>query len=265
MSHLTTSIHAQAGLQRKLVLFASQLEGYLRHFPNCHKYTLTQSMLLIFNGIAHHFGSGIKPFFPKCASQFLVADPQLCSPILGSQSNAINLNQDGAPLISELLRAQGPAHVLRAVRPIVVNSLKRVSAAGRFSDIASKSGKRLCPRIAQNNAAPSIVFEKWAAGVLASLFHRDPAVVHGVSSQSPINKDAFGSCAGRLGPKAAARPRAAMSQARWRDGFLVAAIAKANPKNPAIGRSFAHARDQKTAKPLTGQVNRFFVHKVKNS
>ena len=44
MSHLTTSIHAQAGLQRKLVLFASQLEGYLRHFPNCHKYTLTQSI-----------------------------------------------------------------------------------------------------------------------------------------------------------------------------------------------------------------------------
>lgn len=29
MAHLTTSIHAQAGLQRKLVLFGAQLEGYL--------------------------------------------------------------------------------------------------------------------------------------------------------------------------------------------------------------------------------------------
>lgn len=40
----TTSIHAEAGLHRKLVLFAVQLEGYLAHFPNCHKYTLTQSI-----------------------------------------------------------------------------------------------------------------------------------------------------------------------------------------------------------------------------
>ena len=27
-------------MHRKLVLFAAQLEGYLAHFPNCHKYTL---------------------------------------------------------------------------------------------------------------------------------------------------------------------------------------------------------------------------------
>jgi len=38
-----TSIHAEASLHRKLVLFAVQLEGYLAHFPNCHKYTLTLS------------------------------------------------------------------------------------------------------------------------------------------------------------------------------------------------------------------------------
>ena len=31
-------------MHRKLVLFAVQLEGYLCHFPNCHKYTLTQSI-----------------------------------------------------------------------------------------------------------------------------------------------------------------------------------------------------------------------------
>lgn len=37
-------IHAEATLHRKLVLFAVQLEGYLRHFPNCHKYTLTQQI-----------------------------------------------------------------------------------------------------------------------------------------------------------------------------------------------------------------------------
>lgn len=44
MSQPTQHIHAQAGLHRKLVLFAVQLEGYLQHFPNCHKYTLTQAI-----------------------------------------------------------------------------------------------------------------------------------------------------------------------------------------------------------------------------
>lgn len=38
------SLHAEASLHRKLVLFAVQLEGYLAHFPNCHKYTLTQAL-----------------------------------------------------------------------------------------------------------------------------------------------------------------------------------------------------------------------------
>lgn len=41
---LKTSVHAEASLHRKLVLFAAQLEGYLAHFPNCHKYTLTQGI-----------------------------------------------------------------------------------------------------------------------------------------------------------------------------------------------------------------------------
>lgn len=31
-------------MNRKLVLFAQQLEGYLPHFPSCHKYTLTQGI-----------------------------------------------------------------------------------------------------------------------------------------------------------------------------------------------------------------------------
>jgi hypothetical protein len=39
-----TSIHAEANLHRKLILFAVQMEGYLAHFPNCHKYTLTQGI-----------------------------------------------------------------------------------------------------------------------------------------------------------------------------------------------------------------------------
>jgi len=44
MTQKTQSIHAEAGLHRKLVLFAVQLEIYLAHFPNCHKYTLTQGI-----------------------------------------------------------------------------------------------------------------------------------------------------------------------------------------------------------------------------
>ena len=42
------SVHAEASLHRKLVLFAVQLEGYLAHFPNCHKYSLTQAIRVAF-------------------------------------------------------------------------------------------------------------------------------------------------------------------------------------------------------------------------
>ena len=44
----TTSIHAEAGLHRKLVLLAQQLELYLAHFPNCHKHALSQQIRLAF-------------------------------------------------------------------------------------------------------------------------------------------------------------------------------------------------------------------------
>ena len=42
------SIHAEASMHRKLVLFAVQLEGYLAHFPHCHKYALTNSIRLAY-------------------------------------------------------------------------------------------------------------------------------------------------------------------------------------------------------------------------
>lgn len=44
MSHHTRSIHAQAGLHRKLVLFGAQLELYLAHFPSHHKYVMAQQL-----------------------------------------------------------------------------------------------------------------------------------------------------------------------------------------------------------------------------
>jgi hypothetical protein len=44
MSHPTRSIHAQAGLHRKLVLFGAQLELYLAHFPSHHKYVMAQQL-----------------------------------------------------------------------------------------------------------------------------------------------------------------------------------------------------------------------------
>lgn len=44
MAQKAQSIHAEAGLHRKLVLFGVQLEGYLLHFPHCHKYTITQAI-----------------------------------------------------------------------------------------------------------------------------------------------------------------------------------------------------------------------------
>lgn len=60
-----TSIHAEAGLHRKLVLFAAQLEGYLAHFPNCHKYTLTQNIRQAFLDVYNLVTECQKRYFKK--------------------------------------------------------------------------------------------------------------------------------------------------------------------------------------------------------
>ncbi len=44
MSSTPRNMHSEASLNRRLVLFAKQLEGYLKHFPHCHKYTITQGI-----------------------------------------------------------------------------------------------------------------------------------------------------------------------------------------------------------------------------
>lgn len=44
VSTTPSSMHAEAALNRRLVLFGAQLEVYLAHFPNCHKYALSQAM-----------------------------------------------------------------------------------------------------------------------------------------------------------------------------------------------------------------------------
>jgi hypothetical protein len=44
MSTTPSSMHSEAALNRRLVLFAGQLETYIAHVPNCHKYALTQTI-----------------------------------------------------------------------------------------------------------------------------------------------------------------------------------------------------------------------------
>jgi hypothetical protein len=44
MSSTPSNMHSEAALNRRLVLFAGQLETYITHFPNCHKYALTQTI-----------------------------------------------------------------------------------------------------------------------------------------------------------------------------------------------------------------------------
>jgi hypothetical protein len=61
------SIHAEAGLHRKLVLFAVQLEGYLAHFPNCHKYTLSQGIRQAFLDVYNLVTEAQKRYYKKTA------------------------------------------------------------------------------------------------------------------------------------------------------------------------------------------------------
>ena len=71
------SLHAEASLHRKLVLFAVQLEGYLAHFPNCHKYTLTQALRQAFIDVYNLTTEAQKRYHKKTTLQDLDAELDL--------------------------------------------------------------------------------------------------------------------------------------------------------------------------------------------
>lgn len=54
-------------MHRKLVLFAAQLEGYLAHFPGCHKYTLTQGIRQAYLDVYNLVTECQKRYFKKTA------------------------------------------------------------------------------------------------------------------------------------------------------------------------------------------------------
>lgn len=73
-----TSIHAEASLHRKLILFAVQLEGYLGHFPNCHKYALTQRIRQAYLDVYNLTTEAQKRYHKKTAlTQLDIAHEQL--------------------------------------------------------------------------------------------------------------------------------------------------------------------------------------------
>ena len=66
-------------MHRKLVLFAVQLEGYLAHFPNCHKYTLTQAIRQAFVDVYNLVTEAQKRYHKKTALTQLDVRPRLIS------------------------------------------------------------------------------------------------------------------------------------------------------------------------------------------
>lgn len=260
MSHLTTSIHAQAGLHRKLVLFCAQLEGYLRHFPNCHKYALTQSIRVALKGRANYVCGGSKTALPKCPGHPLVANSGFNGPIFCSQSHPVNFNQNTSPLISKLLRAQRPSHIFRRIRTIVVDSFKRVSTGWRAANICQKRQKRLFPFFTQNNSPAPVIFVKRGGWIQASLLHRCPSWVHWIAADRIFGGYAFGSGPAYFGPKASARFCASMPKPSGRNACNAPAVAIAAPSNKPVRPSFGQADHNQAAKSLASQINCFLVH-----
>lgn len=144
-----TSIHAVAGMHRKLVLFATQLEGYLAHFPNCHKYTLTQSIRQAFLDVYNLVTECQKRYFKKTSlTQLDVRHEQLRMMIhlaneLGLEISHYSLHpvKRGANFCGFRTWARG-----RFVRPHVIRAMRTDARRNRMEGVVSRLGhaRRTC-------------------------------------------------------------------------------------------------------------------------
>lgn len=142
MSQKTQSIHAEASLHRKLVLFAVQLEGYLAHFPNCHKYTLTQGIRQAYLDVYNLVTECQKRSHRATGLQWL-AGIRLHLAMLGLEISHYSLHpiKRGANFVGFRTWASG-----RFVRPRIISAVRADARKGRLESIISRLGhaRRTC-------------------------------------------------------------------------------------------------------------------------
>ena len=257
-----TSIHAEATLHRKLVLFAAQLEGYLAHFPACHKYTLTQGIRqafldvynLVTDGRFNQRRDSLNPAFAKRFCHQLVGNTRSRRPVLCRKSFPVDGDQDGSSLVSELLAAQRPPTVISRVRPVVLFAFDGVCWRRRVSHIGKKRIKRVAPLLANGYPPTAIVFPRRMLGVFAPLDHAGPAVVQGTLSLGVWICPAVGDLGAAFGSQASARLNPAMAQVGGRDRFFSATVAPAQPCFTAIPL-VGFTDHKQPAKPFARQID----------
>ncbi len=248
MSNTPRNMHSEASLNRRLVLFATQLEGYLAHFPHCHKYTITQGIrqaLDVCEGVV---------FVPKAVVDLVAIHAKNFCCLGHSHSLSIDFDQSICPAISALLFGANPPAISGFIVAFVVNSVNRQPSRPP-THVGKEIGKDH-PSITNGNPAPAVIGKAFVLRARAPFNHPAPNAVFGFVCGGAAWRQS--SCRSRccsLRPKAPTRRCISISQINARHNAHPSAIAGAPPASPSRGGFLRNFNNGKTPKLLPGQVD----------
>lgn len=162
--------------------------------------------------------------------------------------------------ISCLFCGGGPSAVVRRIRAVVVDAVKRMAAGRAASHVGQKRLKRVTPPIAYANTATAIALVVAVAGIGASRFHALPNLVLGCR----LALRALAVCFVRpalamFTTQTAAPHRFASAQIPGPDRDLSAAVAATQPKTchaPIAANVRNSLNRNQSAEPLIGQITK---------
>jgi hypothetical protein len=180
-----------------------------------------------------------RPSACETFSCFCVPNAEQARPLGKRLRFSTKRNPTGHAFIEGLLPASSPPAILRAVRAVVVNPVKRHAKWARPH--VRQKGAEVSPARAIADASPAIVQEVRAAGVIAALFHACPdRELSRAGEPVPTIR-----VARALALQTPARQRVAGSQVGSAGDYLGPALASTPPSRVAVGgHSFAskHAK-----------------------
>ena len=250
MSSTPSSMHSEAALNRRLVLFAGQLETYIAHFPSCHKYALTQTIrqtLDVCEGVV---------FVLESVVDLEAIHAKNFRRLSHSHSLSIDFNQPICPAISTLLFGANPSAISGLIVALVVDAVNR-QASRPPTHVCKEIGKDH-PSITNGNSAPAVIGKAFVLRARAPLNHPAPNAVLGLICSGAAWRQS--SCRSRccsLRPKAPARRCISISQIDARHNARPSAIAGAPPTSPPRGGFLRNFNNGKTPELLAGQVDQF--------
>lgn len=156
-----------------------------------------------------------------------------------------------APARSRLDHLRGPAAILGAIRPVIVDAINAKLGGWSRTHVCEEGHKVVLPAIANKDAAPAVARPGFVARVGASALHFDPCIVFDALLVQPRMSVAGLRATNLVDHIAAAGPCLPVSQLRSRNYGGCSAVAVAGPPRfrPLLGLKYTLNHDKATKTP----------------